>query len=66
VDFFNLTNSSSRSMTLVSTEPLTEVSTKYLSEGKKLLACRVDNIVPIYEPMSENMGASTSRNTKGL
>jgi hypothetical protein len=33
VDFFNLPNLSSRNMALVSTQPLTEMSTRNLHEG---------------------------------
>jgi hypothetical protein len=35
VDFFNLTNPSSRTVALGSTQPLTEMSTRNLPGGKK-------------------------------
>jgi hypothetical protein len=50
VDFFNLPNPSSRTMALGSTQPLTEMSTRDLPEGKKRPACRADNLAAIYEP----------------
>jgi hypothetical protein len=56
VDFFNLPNTSSRTMALGSTQPLTEMSTRNFPGGKK----------PSVSLMSENVGASTSRKPKGL
>jgi hypothetical protein len=53
-------------MALGSTQSLTEVSTRNLLGGKKRLALRANTLVAICEPMSENVGASTSRNPKGL
>jgi hypothetical protein len=50
VDFFNLPNTSSRTMTLGSTQPLTEMSTRNLPGGKKRPARRADNLAAIYEP----------------
>jgi hypothetical protein len=50
VYFFNLPNSSSRTMALGSTQPLTEMSTMNLPGGKKRPACRADNLAAIYEP----------------
>jgi hypothetical protein len=44
VDFFNLPNSSSRTMVLGSTQPLTEMS----NSGRP--ARRADNLAAIYEP----------------
>jgi hypothetical protein len=49
-DFFNLPNSSSRNMVLGSTQPLTEMSTRDLPEGKKRPARRADNLAAICEP----------------
>jgi hypothetical protein len=49
-DFFNLPNPSSRTMVLGSTQPITEMST----------------LPPSVSQMSENVGASTSRNPKSL
>jgi hypothetical protein len=37
-------------MVLGSTQPLTEMSTRYLSEGKKRPARRADNLAAICEP----------------
>jgi hypothetical protein len=54
-------------MTLGSTQPLTETSTRILPGGKKRPARRADNLAVIcVNRMPENMGASTSRNPKGL
>jgi hypothetical protein len=50
VDFFNLLDPSSRTMVLGSTQPLTEMSTKNLPGGKKLLACRAHNLATPCEP----------------
>jgi hypothetical protein len=50
VHFFNLANPSSRTMALGSTQPLTEMSTRNLSGGKKRPAHRADNLAAIYEP----------------
>jgi hypothetical protein len=59
VYFPNLPNPSSRTMALGSTQALTEMSTRNLPGGKKRPA-------PSMSRMSENVGASTSRNPKGL
>jgi hypothetical protein len=50
VDFFNLPNPSSRTMALGSTQPLTEMSTRYLPGGKKREARKVGNLAAICEP----------------
>jgi hypothetical protein len=50
VDFFNLPNSSSRTMALRSTQPLTKMSTRKLPGGKKRPERRADNLAAIYEP----------------
>jgi hypothetical protein len=50
VDFFNLSNPSSRTMALGSTQPLTEMSTRNLPGVKKRPARRADNLAAIYEP----------------
>jgi hypothetical protein len=52
-------------MALGSTQPLTETSTRNLPGGKKRPARRAD-LPPSVSRMSENVGASTSRNRKGL
>jgi hypothetical protein len=45
----NLPNPSSRTMTLGSTQPLTEMSTRNFPGAKKRLARRADNLAAIYE-----------------
>jgi hypothetical protein len=50
VNFFNLPNTSSRTMALGSTQPLTEMSTRNLPGRKKLPARETDNLAAIYEP----------------
>jgi hypothetical protein len=50
VDFFNLPNTSSRTMALGSTQSLTEMSTRNLPGGKKRPAARADIFAAIYEP----------------
>jgi hypothetical protein len=50
-----------------STQPLTEMSTRNLPGGKKWPVHRTDNLAAICEPnVWKNVGASTSRNPKGL
>jgi hypothetical protein len=49
--FFNWPNSSSRTMTLGSTQPLTVMSTGNLPGGKGRLARKADNLTAIYEPI---------------
>jgi hypothetical protein len=44
VGFFNLSNPSSRTMSLGSTQPLTEMGTRSLTGGKKRPARRADNL----------------------
>jgi hypothetical protein len=44
-------------MALVSTQPLTEMSTKNLPGGKKRPACRADNLAAIYEPNNWKCGS---------
>jgi hypothetical protein len=51
VDFFNLSNPSSRTMALGLTQPLTEMSTTNLPGGKKRPARRADNLAAICEPI---------------
>jgi hypothetical protein len=50
VDFFNLPNPSGRTMALVSTQPLTDMSTRNIPGGKKRPAHRADNFAAICEP----------------
>jgi hypothetical protein len=51
VDFFKLPNSSSRIMTLRSTQPLTEMSSRNLPGSKERPARKADNVTAIYEPI---------------
>jgi hypothetical protein len=50
VDFLNLPNPSSRTVVLVSTQPLTEIITNNLPGGKMWLAHRADNLAAICDP----------------
>jgi hypothetical protein len=59
--FFNLPNPFSRTISVGSTQPLTEMSTRNLAGSKKWPALWADNLPP---SMSENVGASTSHNPK--
>jgi hypothetical protein len=49
VDFFNLSNPSSRTMALKSTQPLTEMSTGNLPGGKGQLVRKAENLTAIWE-----------------
>jgi hypothetical protein len=51
LDFFNLSNPSSRTMALGSIQPLTEVSTRNLPGGKGRPARKTDNLTAICEPI---------------
>jgi hypothetical protein len=51
LDFFNLPNPSSHAMALVSTQPLTEMSTKNLLGDKERPARKTDNLTAICEPI---------------
>jgi hypothetical protein len=66
VDFFNLPDPSSRTMALGSTQSLTEMSTRNLPGGKSGRCVGLTTLPPSMSRMSENEGASTSRNPKGL
>jgi hypothetical protein len=66
VDFFNLRNPSSCTMALVSTQLLTEMSTRNLLGVKSVRRVGLTTLPPSVGPMSENVGALTSRNPKGL
>jgi hypothetical protein len=50
VDFLNVPNHSSRTMSLGPTQPLTEMSTRNFPGGKKRPGRRADNLSAIYEP----------------
>jgi hypothetical protein len=62
MNVLNLPKSSSRTMAQGSTQTITEMSTRNFSGGKKRSARRADNLLPYMK----NVGASTSRNAKGL
>jgi hypothetical protein len=63
LDFFNLPNSSNRTMTLKSTQPLTELSTRNLTGGVKGGQCiRLTALPPSTSNCLENVGASTFHN----
>jgi hypothetical protein len=49
--FSNLPNSSSHTMALGPTQPLTEMSTRNLPRGKDLLEHKADNLTAICEPI---------------
>jgi hypothetical protein len=51
IGFFNLSNPSSLTMTLGSTEPLTEMSTRNISGGKSRPVLKADNLTAICEPI---------------
>jgi hypothetical protein len=51
IEFFKLPNPSSRTMALVSTQPLTEMGTRNIPVGKWLLARKADNLTAICEPI---------------
>jgi hypothetical protein len=63
VGLFNWPNPSSRTMTLVLTQPLIEISTKNLPGGKRRPARKADPLPPSVSRLSrETVGASTSHN----
>jgi hypothetical protein len=66
VNFFNLPNPSSRIIALGSTQPLTEMSTRNLPGVKSGRCVGLTTLPPSVGRMSENVGASTYRNPKGL
>jgi hypothetical protein len=51
IGFFNRPNISGHTMTLRSTQPLTEMSTRNLPGGKMQPACKADNLTAICEPI---------------
>jgi hypothetical protein len=55
VDFFNLPNSSSRTMALGSTQPLTQMSARNMPGGKGRPARKADNLTAICEPIVYKM-----------
>jgi hypothetical protein len=50
IEFFNLSNRSSRTMALGLTQPLTEMCTRNLPGGKARPARKADNLTAICEP----------------
>jgi hypothetical protein len=52
--------------TQVSTQPLTETSTKNLPDVKKSSESKCDNLTAICEPIVWDVGASAAHNTMGL
>jgi hypothetical protein len=67
---FSIGNSSSRTMSMRSTQPLTEMSTRNIGRGrgvKRLPACKAVNLTAIYKLIfSENVGVLMSHNLAGL
>ena len=57
---------SGRTMALGLTQPLTEMSTRNISWGKRRPVRRVDNLITFMYQLSWNLGASTSWNPQGL
>jgi hypothetical protein len=51
LDFINIPNPSIRTMVLCSSQPLTEMSTRNLPEGKGRPARKADNLTAICEPI---------------
>jgi hypothetical protein len=66
MDVFHSPNPSSRTMALGSTQHLTDMITRNLPGGKKRPRVGLTTLPPSVSRMSENAGASTSRNPKGL
>jgi hypothetical protein len=57
IGFFSWPSPSRHIMALVSTQPLTEMSTRNLPGGQGRPARKADNLTAICEPTLENMGA---------
>jgi hypothetical protein len=51
IAFFNLPNPSTRTMTLRSTQPLTEMSTRNIPGGKGRPTYKADNLTAVWEPI---------------
>jgi hypothetical protein len=66
VDFFNLPNLSSCTMALGSTQPLTEMVPEIFRGVKSGRRVGLTTLPPSVSRMSENVGASNSRNPKDL
>ena len=63
IETFHWHNPSSRTMALRSTQPLTEGSTRNISERWK---CRADNLTTFLRQLSWNLGTSIFWNPQGL
>jgi hypothetical protein len=67
IGFFNWRNPSSRTTSLGSTQPLTEMSTRNLPGGKGGPVRKADNLTAVCEAIViENVGTSTSHNLTDL
>jgi hypothetical protein len=67
VDFFSLSNPSSSTVALVSTQPLKELSTRNVLWGKERPAHQADNLTAICKPtIIGNVVAWTSHNSMYL
>jgi hypothetical protein len=53
-------------MALGTTQPLAEMSTRYVTGGKGQLAHKADNLTDIWADGLENVGALTSHNPMSL
>jgi hypothetical protein len=51
IGFFNLSNPSSCTVAMESTQPLIEMTTRNLPGDKVRLACEADNLITICEPI---------------
>jgi len=65
-EIFHYHSPSGRAMTLVLTQPLTEMSTTNISWGQRRPVRRADNLTTFVCRLSRNLGASTSWNPQGL
>jgi hypothetical protein len=63
---FHWHNPSGRTMTLGSTQPLTEMSTRNISWGQRQQVRRANKLTTFMCRLSWNLGASTSGNRQGL
>jgi hypothetical protein len=66
IRLFRWHNPSGRTMALGLTQPLTEMSTRNISRGKRQLVRRADNLTAFMCRLFWNLGASTSWNPQGL
>jgi len=66
IGIFHWRNPSGCTMALGLTQPLTEMSTRNISWGKRRPVRRADNLTTFKRRLSWNLGASTSWNTQSL